>query len=303
MASPDMKSQSKYPAQFSIEFFPPKNEKGEERLRKVRDKLAKLDPLYVSVTFGAGGSTQEGTYETVKEMLAAGLDAAPHLSCIGTTRQKLREILQRYQDIGVKRIVALRGDMPSGMRGPGEFNHANQLVEFIREETGDHFHLEVAAYPEFHPQAKNAQEDLRNFKRKVEAGADAAITQYFFNADAYYYFVDSCEEMGVDLPIVPGIMPITNYSQLARFSDMCGAEIPRWIRKRLEAFGDDTDSIKAFGVDFTIDLCDRLLSSGAPGLHFYSMNQSGPTTRIWEALDIASYPKVGKSDKAEEAAG
>lgn len=283
-----MESQSKYTQAFSFEFFPPKTDQGREKLERTRDALKQLGPKYVSVTFGAGGSTQQGTIETVQSMLKAGLDAAPHLSCIGSTRERVREILHTYADMGVKRIVALRGDMPSGMGIPeaGEFSHANELVEYIRSETGDRFHVEVAAYPEFHPQARSAEHDLRNFKRKVDAGADGAITQYFYNADAYFRFVDDCERLGIDLPIIPGIMPIINYKQLARFSDACGAEIPRWLRWRLDGFGDDLDSVRAYGRDVVAELCRRLLDAGAPGLHFYTMNQVGPTQGLWEALEL-----------------
>lgn len=283
----DVQSQRDYPKTFSFEFFPPKNPEAAEKLAVVRDKLGALDPLYFSVTFGAGGSTQQGTYDTVVDIKKAGFDVAPHLSCIGSTRAGIAELLERYKQAGVKRIVALRGDMPSGMRGPGELRYANELVSFIRETTGDYFHLEVAAYPEIHPQAKNAETDLDNFKRKVESGADAAITQYFFNADAYYRFVDDCERRGLKLAIVPGIMPITNYSQLARFSGMCGAEIPRWIAKRLEGYGDDRESIRAFGEEVVTDLCQRLLDAGAPGLHFYTMNQSKATMALWSNLGLS----------------
>ena len=216
----------------------------------------------------------------------AGIAAAPHLSCIASSKQELSKILQLYKSKGIKRIVALRGDMPSGMQALGELRYANELVEFIRKETGDHFKIEVAAYPEFHPQAKSAADDLNNFKCKVDAGADSAITQYFFNPDAYFSFVDSCEKMGVDIPIIPGIMPITNHKQLARFSDMCGAEIPRWIKKRLEDFGDDLPSLQAFGIEVTINLCEKLLKAGAPGIHFYSMNKTEPTKQIWTALQL-----------------
>jgi methylenetetrahydrofolate reductase (NADPH) len=282
-----MQSQKKHQPVFSFEFFPPKTDEGMAKLRATRDELAKLKPRFFSVTFGAGGSTRDRTLETVigiqKE---SGIDAAPHLSCIDSTRASIREILKTYIDNGVHQIVALRGDIPSGMREIGELRYANELVDFIRAETGKHFHIEVAAYPEFHPQAPNAQKDLENFKRKVEAGADSAITQYFYNPDAYYRFVDSCEKLGLDIPIVPGIMPITNYTQLARFSDACGAEIPRWIRKRLEAYGDDMESIRAFGHEAVTEMCRKLLEAGAPGLHFYTMNQAGPTTAIWNNLDI-----------------
>lgn len=281
-----MDSQKNFKPTFSLEFFPPKTEKGAENLRNTRNELAELKPAYISVTFGAGGTTQDGTIETVTEIQQAGIPAAPHLSCIASSKTQLSNILQLYKERGISRIVALRGDLPSGMQSPGELRYANELVEFIRKETGDHFKIEVAAYPEFHPQSTNATEDLKNFKRKVEAGANAAITQYFFNPDAYFSFVDSCESMDIDIPIIPGIMPITNHSQLARFSDACGSEIPRWIRKRLEAYGDDIESIKAFGLDCTIKLCDRLLSEGAPGIHFYSMNKVEPTKQIWQTLGL-----------------
>ncbi len=282
-----MQSQKKHAPVFSFEFFPPKTDEGMAKLRATRDELAKLKPRFFSVTFGAGGSTRDRTLETVigiqKE---SGIDAAPHLSCIDSTRANIREILKTYIDNGIHQIVALRGDIPSGMREVGELRYANELVTFIRAETGRHFHIEVAAYPEFHPQSANAPRDLENFKRKVEAGADSAITQYFYNPDAYYRFVDSCEKLGLDIPIVPGIMPITNYTQLARFSDACGAEIPRWIRKRLEAYGEDIESIRAFGHEVVTEMCRKLLEAGAPGLHFYTMNQAGPTTAIWNNLDI-----------------
>lgn len=282
-----MQSQKKYVPAFSFEFFPPKTEQGREKLLATSRELAQLKPKYVSVTFGAGGSTQQGTIDTVRDMLETGLDVAPHISCIGSSRESIRQMLDLYRDLGIKRIVALRGDMPSGMREAGEFHYANELVAFIREETAEHFHIEVAAYPEFHPQARSAQADLRNFRRKVEAGASAAITQYFFNADAYLYFVEDCEKMGLEIPIVPGIMPITNYAQLARFSALCGAEIPRWLRLRLEGYGDDLESIRALGHEVTVALCEKLLAAGAPGLHFYTMNQSGPTRAVWQALHLA----------------
>ncbi|KFI07954.1 methylenetetrahydrofolate reductase [NAD(P)H] [Massilia sp. BSC265] len=269
---------------FSIEFFPPKTEEGAEKLRVVRQKLAELQPKYFSVTFGAGGTTQQGTLQTVLEIKSAGHEAAPHLSCVGGSRESLRAILQQFQDNGIRRVVALRGDLPSGYGGGGEFRYANELVEFIRKETGDWFHIEVAAYPEMHPQARSPQDDLQAFARKVQAGANAAITQYFYNADAYFDFVDNARKLGVDVPVVPGIMPITNYTQLMRFSDMCGAEIPRWVRNKLASFGDDTASIKAFGLDVVTGLCERLLAGGAPGLHFYSMNQAVATTAIWQRL-------------------
>ena len=269
---------------FSIEFFPPKTPEGAEKLRLARTKLAELGPKYFSVTFGAGGSTQQGTLQTVREIMAEGHQAAPHLSCIGATRDSIREVLTQFKDSGIRRLVALRGDLPSGYGGAGELRYASELVEFIRQETGDWFHIEVAAYPEMHPQARSPQDDLQAFARKVQAGANAAITQYFYNADAYFQFVDNVRKLGVDVPVVAGIMPITNYMQLMRFSDMCGAEIPRWVRLKLASFGDDSASIKAFGLDVVTGLCERLLAGGAPGLHFYSMNQAAPTTAIWQRL-------------------
>jgi len=281
-----MESQQQYPQQFSFEFFPPKTAEGTEKLIKVREKLGTAKPKYFSVTFGAGGSTQQGTFDTVTSIQQAGYQAAPHLSCIGSNKENIREILKSYMDKGINRIVTLRGDMPSGTHEIGEFRYANELVEFIRNETNDHFHIEVAAYPEFHPQATSAEDDLNNFKRKIEAGANSAITQYFFNPDAYFRFVDDCEDLNLSVPIVPGIMPITNYTQLARFSDMCGAEIPRWIRKRLESYGDDKDSIKAFGEEVISEMCHQLLEAGAPGLHFYTMNMSAPTLAIWKNLGL-----------------
>jgi methylenetetrahydrofolate reductase (NADPH) len=271
---------------FSFEFFPPKTTEGADKLRAVREQLAQLNPKFFSVTFGAGGSTRDRTLETVREIQASGSDAAPHLSCIGSTHDNIREILGEYKSQGIRHIVALRGDLPSGTMDAGEFNYANELVEFIRKETGDWFEIEVAAYPETHPQARSYKDDLAHFKLKVDAGANAAITQYFFNADAYFGFVEDARAAGVAIPIVPGIMPIGNYVQLARFSDACGAEIPRWLRKKLETYGDDLASIKAFGLDVVTDLCGRLLAGGAPGLHFYTMNQAGPTTTIWQRLGL-----------------
>ena len=271
---------------FSFEFFPPKTPEGAEKLRVVRKQLAQLNPEFFSVTFGAGGSTQDRTLETVLEIQGDGSNAAPHLSCIGSTQENIRAILQKYRASGIKHIVALRGDLPSGTYGTGEFRYANELVEFIRKETGGHFQIEVAAYPEFHPQARSAQENLQHFKQKVDAGANAAITQYFFNADAYFHFVDECEAMNIEIPIVPGIMPINNFSQLARFSDACGAEIPRWMRLKMQSYGDDVASIRAFGLDVICALCDRLLSQGAPGLHFYTLNQAGTTSTIWQRLGL-----------------
>ncbi len=285
---PAMDSQKNYPRTFSFEFFPPKTSEATDRLRDTVDKLAALNPGFCSVTFGAGGSTREKTFETVVEIQqTTGIQTAPHVSCIASTRQNVREVLQAYQANGIRRIVALRGDMPSGMMSAGELRHANELVEFIRAETGGHFHIEVAAYPEVHPQATNAEADLRNFKRKVDAGANSAITQYFYTAEAYFRFIDDCEKLGIDLPIVPGIMPITNYTQLSRFSEACGAEIPRWVRKRLEVFSDDRPSIRAFGLEVVSDLCRRLLEQGSPGLHFYTLNQSEACLSIWESLGLA----------------
>lgn len=284
-----MKSQQQHPRVYSFEFFPPKTEEGVARLRDTREQLARLNPRFFSVTFGAGGSTRERTFEAVSEIqLESGIMAAPHLSCVGSTKDSIREILESYRNGDIRHIVALRGDLPSGMGLPGEFRYANELVDFIRSETGKHFHIEVAAYPEFHPQASNATVDLENFKRKVQAGADSAITQYFYNPDAYYNFIERCEQMDVTIPVVPGIMPITNYTQLARFSDMCGAEIPRWIRKRLEAYGDDLQSIRAFGEQVVTELCQNLLQAGAPGLHFYTMNQAEPTTSIFKNLGLCN---------------
>ena len=274
---------------FSFEFFPPKTELGVEKLREVREVLSPLKPRFFSVTYGAGGSTQERTLETVLNIQrSSGIEAAPHLSCIGSSASQIRHILNLYREHGIKHIVALRGDLPSGTMDSGEFRYAKELVEFIRQETGDHFHIEVAAYPEVHPQAQNFDRDVDNFVRKVKAGADSAITQYFFNADAYWHFVDTCLKKGVTIPIVPGIMPITNYTQLARFSDMCGAEIPRWVRKQLEAYGDDTESITAFGEEFITLLCENLLDTGAPGLHFYTMNRAEPTVSIWNNLGLST---------------
>ena len=268
----------------SLEFFPPKTPEGAEKLRAARQQLYALRPEFCSVTFGAGGSTQEGTLATVREIMAEGCPAAPHLSCIGQTRDTIRERLAAYGEAGVERIVALRGDLPSGYGLGGEFRYASDLVAFIRAETGRRFHLEVAAYPEVHPQSKSPDADLQAFIAKVEAGADTGITQYFFNADAYLRFVEELRRRGVDTPVVPGIMPITSSSQLLRFSDACGAEVPRWIRLRLQAFGDDTASIQAFGLDVVTALCEQLRRAGAPGLHFYTMNQAKATLEICRRL-------------------
>ena len=270
--------------ELSIEFFPPQTGEGMEKLRATRSRLAVLKPEFFSVTYGAGGSTRERTLATVMEIAAEGHNAAPHLSCIGSTREGIREMLAIFIERGIRRIVALRGDLPSGMADAGEFRYANELVEFIRAETGDRFHIEVAAYPEWHPQAKSPREDLLNFKRKVDAGASSAITQYFYNTDAYEHFVAEARALGVAVPIVPGIMPIASFTKLARFSDACGAEIPRWMRRKFESFGDDADSIRAFGLDVVTELCQRLLERGAPGLHFYSMNQAGLTLELCRRL-------------------
>jgi methylenetetrahydrofolate reductase (NADPH) len=282
-----MEPQKKYPRTFSFEFFPPKTPEGIEKLRATRRQLAQLNPKFFSVTFGAGGSTRDRTLETVLEIQRGGYLAAPHLSCIASTRAEIAATLELYKANNIRHVVALRGDLPSGFAAFGELRYASELVEFIRERTGDWFTIEVACYPEMHPQARSPQDDVRNFKRKVDAGANSAITQYFFNADSYFQFVDECEAAGIDLPIVPGIMPIGNFSQLARFSDACGADIPRWIRLRLQSFGDDVASIRAFGLDVVTELCDRLLSAGAPGLHFYTLNQAGPTSTIWQRLGLS----------------
>ncbi len=270
--------------EISIEFFPPQTPEGIDKLRATRARLAELQPAFFSVTYGAGGSTRERTFAIVKEIAAEGFDAAPHLSCIGSTRESIREILDEYKAAGIKRIVALRGDLPSGRAEAGEFRYANELVEFIRAESGEHFSLEVAAYPEWHPQARSPKDDMDAFVRKVKAGANSAITQYFYNADAYFHFVDEARTRGVDIPIVPGIMPIAGFTKLARFSDACGAELPRWMRRKFESYGDDVDSIRAFGLDLVTELCQRLLQGGAPGLHFYCMNQSALTLEICRRL-------------------
>ena len=272
--------------ELSIEFFPPKTPEGAEKLRLVKDRLAKeVKPSFFSVTFGAGGSTQEGTLRTVESIHQSGQEAAPHLSCVGSSKENIYELLRLYKEMGVRRIVALRGDLPSGMGQYGEFHHANELVAYIRESYGDWFHIEVAAYPEMHPQASSVRADIEHFVTKIQAGANSAITQYFYNTDAYFQYIEDVESRGVKVPIVPGIMPITSSSQLLRFSDSCGAEIPRWLRKRLEGFGDDIASIKAFGLDVVTDLSLQLLAGGAPGLHFYSLNQADPTIAIINNLD------------------
>jgi len=282
-----MESQQHHEKVFSVEFFPPRSPQAEEKLQRTRERLTtELGPRFFSVTFGAGGATRDKTLETVLEIAGSGCAAAPHISGIGADREQVRTIIETYRENGVRHVVALRGDIPSGVRHGGDFRYARDLVQFIREETGDHFHIDVAAYPEFHPEALSAGDDLEHFRQKVEAGANSAITQYFYNAEAYFRFIDSCETMSLDLPIVPGIMPIVNFKQLARFSDSCGAEIPRWLRWRLEDFGDDTESLRAFGTDVVTKLCDDLLATGAPGLHFYTMNLALPTIAIWKNLGL-----------------
>lgn len=284
-----MESQKAFPAQFSFEFFPPRTEKGVQNLDAACAELVKLKPAFCSVTFGAGGSTQDGTRDTIARIIEQqGIEAAPHLSCIGSSRERLAAILDDYAELGVKRIVALRGDLPSGVGDPGEFRYATELVEFIRQHSGDRFHLEVAAYPEFHPQAVSPDADFDNFKRKIEAGGNAGITQYFYNPNAYEQFINRCEQANLAVPVVPGIMPINNHKQLARFSDACGAEIPRWIRKQLEAYGDDSESIRAFGLDVVTKLCADLLNLGAPGLHFYTLNRADTTKALWNNLTLPS---------------
>jgi len=273
---------------FSFEFFPPATPEGAQKLVATREHLARLGPKFFSVTFGAGGSTRDRTLAAVLDIQASGQRAAPHISCIGSTRSSIRETLATYRSNGIEHLVALRGDLPSGTADVGEFRYANELVEFIRAETGNAFHIEVACYPEYHPQAPSPDADLANFKRKIDAGADSAITQYFFNADSYYHFVEQAAAAGVDVPIVPGIMPILSFSKIARFSDACGAEIPRWIRQKMESFGDDAESIRAFGLDVVADLCADLLAHGAPGLHFYTLNQAALTTTIWQRLELSS---------------
>jgi methylenetetrahydrofolate reductase (NADPH) len=274
---------------YSFEFFPPKTEDGINKLAATSKALAAVQPRFFSVTFGAGGSTRDRTFETVISLQKnSGIDTAPHRSCISSTRENIREMLNGYRDRGINHIVALRGDMPSGMGEAGEFRYANELVAFIREETGDHFHIEVAAYPEYHPQATSPDKDLENFKRKVDAGASSAITQYFYNPDAYFRFIDRCNSVNINIDIVPGVMPITNYYQLARFSDACGAEIPRWIRKRLEAYGENLESIRAFGEEVVTSLCAQLLEKGAPGLHFYTLNRAAPALAIWNNLGLGT---------------
>jgi len=281
-----MKTQQKLKKHFSCEFFPPKTEKGMEKLFTTAETLNReMNPAFFSVTFGAGGSTRETTFDAVKKIsLSTNCEVAPHLSCISSTKQQLADILDSYKQQGVRRIVTLRGDIPPGEVSHGDFSYASQLVNFIRENYNDQFHIEVAAYPETHPQAISAGADLENFKHKIDAGANSAITQYFYNVDSYFYFIDSCEKAGLDIPVVPGIMPITNYSNLSRFSEMCGAEIPLWLRRKLESFGDDTEATKDFGADFVSSMCEKLLKMGAPGLHFYTLNQAEASLRIWNNI-------------------
>ncbi|MDP8951299.1 MAG: methylenetetrahydrofolate reductase [NAD(P)H] [Actinomycetota bacterium] len=285
-----MQTQYKYPKVFSVELFPPKTPAGEENLAAALGPLAALEPAFFSVTFGAGGTTRSGTLETVTRTMAqTGIEAAPHLSCIEGTRESIGEFLDRYKEAGARRIVALRGDLPGDMESPGVFAYASELIGFIRERTGDYFHIEVGCYPEFHPEAVSPFADLTHFREKVEAGADSAMTQFFFNPDAYFYFVDQVERMGVNIPIVPGIMPLGgNYAQIARFAAGCGAEIPLWLRKRMEDYGDDAESQRQLGVEFVTDLCQRLLDAGAPGLHFYSLNRAEPTSTIWNNLGLTA---------------
>jgi len=274
--------------EISFEFFPPKTEEGVLKLRETRKQLALLNPKFFSVTFGAGGSTRDRTMDAVLEIQAEGFEAAPHISGISSSKEEILSLLTTYQNHGIRRLVVLRGDLPSGEVSSGDFAYASQLVAFIREKTGDWFQIEVAAYPETHPEARSAANDLKHFKTKVDAGANAAITQYFYNADAYYQFVDQCQKLGIEIPILPGVMPIYNYTQLARFSNVCGAEIPRWLHLRLEDYGDDIASVRAFGLDVVTDLCEKLLSGGAPGLHFYTLNQSGIISNIAERLGLKS---------------
>ena len=285
-----MQSQLRFERAFSFELFPPKTPQAASRLAAERKRLEGLRPKYFSVTSGAGGTARDGTYETVRQMrLESRVDVAPHLTCIGVSRSRMAALLTAYRDLGVRRLVVLRGDLPTGADGSlGDFRHASDLVAFVRAETGDRFHVEVAAYPEFHPEAGSAQADLEHFKRKVGAGADSATTQYFYNADAYFRFVDACEDLGVGVPIVPGIMPITSFERLARFSDAIGVEIPRWLRKRLDGFGADASALQAFGVDVVTGLCRTLLDGGAPGLHFYTMNSAEPTSTIWRNLGLSA---------------
>ncbi|HBN14245.1 MAG: methylenetetrahydrofolate reductase [NAD(P)H] [Gammaproteobacteria bacterium] len=273
-------------ARFSFEFFPPRTDAGMEKLMIVHQELAALRPDFFSVTYGAGGSTRDGTRQAVTKISQAGSAVAPHLSFGGSSKEDILALLESYREMGINRLVALRGDIPSGTGAASQYFYANELIEFVREKTGDHFHIEVACYPEIHPQSDSYDSDIHFFKKKVDAGANSAITQYFYNPDAYFYFVDNCEKAGIEIPIVPGIMPITNFTSLQRFSVNCGAEIPRWIRQRLQSYGDDVESIRAFGAEVVLHLCEDLLAGGAPGLHFYSMNQTEPVRQIWQQLDL-----------------
>ena len=281
-----MTTTSSFSGRFSFEFFPPKTDKGMEKLQKVREQLATRQPDFFSVTYGAGGSTRDRTIHTIQEIKKAGYSVAPHLSFGGDDEEALLALVNEYKAAGIDRIVALRGDLPSGMGPQAHLVYANELVAFIRKHTGDHFHLEVACYPESHPDSTNADTDLHYFKKKVDAGASSAITQYFYNADAYFHYLEKAQKAGIDIPLYAGIMPITNYQNLQRFSAMCGAEIPRWITKQLDAYGDDLESVKAFGLEVVTDLCETLLEGGAPGLHFYTMNQAEPTLTIWDNLGL-----------------
>ena len=282
-----MEPKNQYEKEYSFEFFPPRSAEAEELLVKTSEDLAALNPLFFSVTYGADGTSRDKTRETVMNLkVRTGIESAPHISCIGSTRENIRGVIEDYRMQGIHRIVCLRGDLPSGMMDVGEFRYANELVEFIRQETGAYFQIEVAAYPEMHPQAPNIEADFQNFRRKIDAGANGAITQYFYNADAYFRFRDACDKNGIDVPITPGIMPIGNFFQISRFSEACGAEIPRWMRKRFEYFGDDRESVHSLSVELVSGLCQRLLNNSAPGLHFYTMNRSHLIRRIWDNLDL-----------------
>lgn len=272
-------------SRFSIEFFPPRTEAGRDKLKLVHQDLATLKPSFFSVTYGAGGSTREGTRQAVEAIQVAGSTVAPHLSFGGSSSDDIEALLSDYKGAGINRLVALRGDLPSGTGSAARYFYANELIEFIRKTTGDHFHIDVACYPEIHPQSESFESDIYYFKKKVDAGANGAITQYFYNPDAYFYYVDACLQAGIEIPIVPGIMPITNYINLQRFSNNCGAEIPRWVRQRLQSYGDDVASIRSFGAEVVLELCEKLLAGGAPGLHFYSMNQVEPVRQIWQTLE------------------
>ena len=281
-----MTTDAVFSGRFSFEFFPPKTDKGVEKLRTVREQLASRNPAFFSVTYGAGGSTRERTFSTVKEIKQAGYDVAPHLSFGGDDENSVLNLLNDYKQQGINRIVALRGDLPSGMGPQAHLVYASELVTFIKKHFGDDFHLEVACYPEIHPDSATVEKDLEFFKQKVDAGANSAITQYFYNADAYFYYLERTQKLGIDIPIYPGIMPITNFTNLQRFSSMCGAEVPRWIARQLESYGDDLESVKAFGLEVVTDLCETLLEGGAPGMHFYTMNQAEPTLSIWDNLGL-----------------